>query len=102
MKKDGDPARHFRNIFIALFLVAELLNIAVELHYFVAGDSSIGVFVVNLAIITVVTFGIILVAYMLTRKIVSQLQKSEERWQKLFNVTGEGMFVLDKDLTIIQ
>jgi PAS domain S-box-containing protein len=102
MKKDRDPARHFRNIFIAVALVAILLIALIELIYLAAGKGSTGDLILDMAVYSTLACVLSLGAYLFVRKTVGRLKESEERWEKAFNATSEGMFVLDKDLTIVR
>jgi PAS domain S-box-containing protein len=102
MKKDKDLARHFRNIFIAVVLVAELLIVSIELIYLLVGNGSINGFIIDVVVYSILAIGLSLGAYLFVKNTVAKLQKSEARWEKSFNATSEGLFILDNDLTIIQ
>jgi PAS domain S-box-containing protein len=102
MKKDKDPTGRLRGIFFAVILIAELLIFTAESISLATGNSSLGSFIVHTAIYSALAISLSTGAYIFAARIFERLRRSEQSWERSFNASSEGMFILDRDLTIIR
>ncbi len=102
MRRKRDPVRSLRAIFIALFLVATMLIVVVEVVYYTLGESTVRELMIQTAVFLVSAALCFLGTYRLSGRLFQRLRQSEERWSRTFDTTSEGMFVLDRDLSVVQ
>lgn len=97
MSKRTKPPRSYLWLFIGILVLAELLLVGVDLFYLFGQDGTVGEFLFDVALITVITVGLVLLTYFTIRRTLVRYMDSERRFRELADLLPEGLVEVDSE-----
>jgi PAS domain S-box-containing protein len=95
-RKDGvQSLPHYRAIFIAAFLVAELAILSVEGYYLLTGEDTFGFLIVDALLFTAVAAILLLISYYLVGRVFTAFLESQGRFEALVNNSPDTIYYLN-------